>query len=233
MLPDASTSGKTGDCDPSFIVELAVCICSFRQVPAKNSAQLDGLLNRNGSAAGNCDLMSREFPDRVNPWTAAEGGRIYSGTMPLNRLKRLVPLLASTDGTASFEAVFRLDEDRRPTIGLVVKADVSLMCQRSLSPYTEHIERDSLLGVIEEEAELALLPEHYEAAIADHGRVCFELLVEDELLLGLPQVPRNPGVKAVEYESAPRADSSGGEAQAQAGGPFAALAQLLPEKEEN
>jgi uncharacterized protein len=173
--------------------------------------------------------MPREFPDWVNPWTAAEGNRIFGGTMPLGRLKRLVPLLVHAGGTAWFEAEFRLDEDKRATINMQVRADVSLLCQRSLLPYTEHIERNSLLGVIEDEAEQALLPQHYEASMTSNGRLSFETLVEDELLLGLPQVPRNPEVAEVKYETGSPVVSSEDEARDEPAGPFAALAQLLPE----
>ena len=173
--------------------------------------------------------MPREFPDWVNPWTAAEGTRIFGGTMPLSRLKRLVPLLVHTDGTAWFEAEFRLDEDKRAIVKMKVKADVLLLCQRSLLPYTEHIERDSLLGVIEDEMDQTLLPEHYEASIASNGRLSFEMLVEDELLLGLPQVPRNPKVAAVKYETGSPAVTSEDGTGDEPASPFAALAQLLPE----
>jgi uncharacterized protein len=54
------------------------------------------------------------------------------------------------------------------------------------------IDRTSLLGVIEDVADESLLPDGYEAILAEHGKVTFLAMVEDELLLALPQVPRRP-----------------------------------------
>lgn len=145
--------------------------------------------------------MSREFPDWINPWTAAQGHRRFAGTVPLARMKRLGRSLESTDGEACFEAEFDLDEDKRPVIELSAAADVSLMCQASLEPYVAPLERSSTLAVIESEGELELLAEHYDPVVVDAGRLALAQLVEDELILALPQVPRNPEVDAVSYST--------------------------------
>jgi uncharacterized protein len=148
-------------------------------------------------------------------------------------MKRLAPLLVHTDGVVHFRAEFRLDEDKRATVQLDTQADVSLLCQRSLLPYVERIERSSLLGIIEDEAEQVLLPQHYEASLTENRRLSFLTLVEDEMLLGLPQVPRNPEVAPVEYKSGSPVASPESATQEQSSGPFAALAQLLPDSEKD
>ena len=48
--------------------------------------------------------MSRDFPDFIDPWKAAEGQRVFFGTVPLKRMQRLSPLLVSAEGEADFEA---------------------------------------------------------------------------------------------------------------------------------
>jgi len=175
--------------------------------------------------------MSREFPDWVNPWTAAEGGREFRGTLPLSRMKRLMPLLAETGPDVGFVAKFELDEDRIPLIDLSVEAKVPLTCQASLEVFEFPVARNSLLAVIEEPAEQDALPGHYEAVRADHGRVSFSELVEEELLLALPQVPRKPGLDPVDWETGEKdtedmAEDSGRK-------PFAALGSLLREAAES
>lgn len=145
--------------------------------------------------------MSRDFPDWINPWTAAQGRRRFSGTVPVTRMRRLVPLLVTDAGEAAFEAGFELDEDRRPVIRLRVKAVLRLLCQASLEPYDQAVERDSALAVIESESEISMLAPDNDPVQADHGRIALAALVEDELLLGLPQVPRNPDVIAIRYEA--------------------------------
>ncbi len=100
--------------------------------------------------------MSRDFPDWINPWAAAQGRRRFAGTVPLRRMRRLAELTESDAGEAAFEARFFLDEDRRPGIELEVAAELELMCQASLAPFTTTVQRRSRLGVIEEESEMAL-----------------------------------------------------------------------------
>ena len=145
--------------------------------------------------------MSRDFPDWINPWAAAQGRRRFAGTVPLSRMKRLAELTESDAGEAAFEARFFLDEDRRPGIELEVSADLALMCQASLAPFVSTVQRRSRLGVIEQESEMALLPPDVDPVLTDNGRLALATLVEDELILALPPAPRNPAVEAVHYST--------------------------------
>jgi len=169
--------------------------------------------------------MSREFPDWVNPWSAAEGRRVFQGTLPLSRMRRLRGLLVVAEGEAWFRAEFSLDGDKRPVIRLEVAADLPLLCQASLQEYLEPVRRNAELAVIESEAEQALLPDHCEPVLASNGRLALLELVEDELLLGMPQVPRRPDLAEVAYstgDAAPEGDTRPEERR-----PFARLAELL------
>jgi uncharacterized protein len=150
--------------------------------------------------------------------------------MPLARMQRLLPLLASGAGEVRFSAAFEFDQQARATIQIEVHAELSLQCQLSLEPYTESIHRRSTLGVIADIAEEALLPENYEPVLVQHGRLALLDLVEDELLLALPQVPRNPALDAAQFQvstSAERSVTAEGERLRQ---PFAGLAEQLARK---
>jgi uncharacterized protein len=174
--------------------------------------------------------MSREFPDLLDPWKAADGQRAFQGTMPLKRMSRLAPLLAAVEGTARFSAWFRYDEQKNVIVDLAVDADLLLICQRSLEPYTEPVKRNSLLVIIENLAQQEEMPENYDPVLLQHGRLALLELVEDELLLGIPEVPRNPAVKEVELstDDAGRPASEGKEERFQR--PFAGLAGMLKDK---
>ncbi len=149
------------------------------------------------------------------------------GTMPLARMERLRPLLADASGEARFIARFDFDGQGRVTILIEVEAKLPLICQRSLEPYLEPVQRKSLLGVIEFMAEEASMPENYEPVLVEHGRLALLDLVEDELLLGLPQVPRNPEVDEIRLQAVDpeAADPATGETPVQQ--PFAGLAEQL------
>lgn len=170
-------------------------------------------------------VMSREFPDWINPWKAAEGKRIFSGSIPFARLSRLRSLLASEAGEARFTAAFSLDRDQRAMVDIEVTAELPLICQASLEEYLEPVSRKSRLAVVETELDQEMLPPGYEATCAVEGRLTFEDLVEDELLLALPQVPRKPGLKDVSFSSGTPAEDSAGEEETYR--PFAGLADLM------
>jgi uncharacterized protein len=184
------------------------------------------------SRMGNCAAMSREFPDWVDPWKAADGRRAFQGTMPLKWMKRLAPLLARPEGglewrDARFSAAFGYDRQGMATVDIHVEAALPLVCQRSLEPYLEKVSRHSVLAVVESVEEQDLVPEHYEPVLAENGRLALRDLVEDELLLAVPQVPRNPELQAVR-RSTDEAAVSGGEAgQEPTHRPFEDLADLL------
>jgi uncharacterized protein len=145
--------------------------------------------------------MSREYPDWISPGRAAEGKRLYGGTIPFSRMKRLAPLLADASGEAEFTAAFRLDIERRIVIDISVKAALPLVCQASLETYDEVIDRSSKLAVIDHEYEINDVPEHYDPVQTENGRLALLFLVEEELLLSLPQIPRKPGLENVSFST--------------------------------
>jgi uncharacterized protein len=177
--------------------------------------------------------MSLEYPDAIDPRKAAEGHRTFSGSMAMNRMERLKPFLADDRGEARFTAAFEKDSLVGVSIQVEVDAALWLICQRSLEPYQEVIHRSSLLGVIENLEDESLLPEGYEAILAEHGKVSFLAMVEDELLLALPQVPRKPGLPqpgAEADEQGVMSTASMHEAEKQIRQhPFAGLADQLKE----
>ena len=175
--------------------------------------------------AGKGEAMSRDFPDWINPWTAAEGRRIFAGTLPLQGMQRLSGLLSASGGEARFTVSFAMDSERRPVIELDVSAELPLTCQASLETYLEPVVRHSVLGVVATPAEYSQLPSHYEALLVEEGRLALQDIVEDELLLGLPQVPRRPDLETVAWQSA--GDAVARQEPAPERRPFAALGALL------
>ena len=175
--------------------------------------------------------MSREFPDWVNPWKAAEGNRIYRGTIALAKMKRLEPMLAAQNGEASFEARFSRDRLGFAVILLNVEASLPLICQVSLEPYEQPVERSTSLVVLSEADDQEQLPGHYEAVQAESDRLEFMELVQDELILSVPQVPRKPGLEELRYSTDPEEDYS--RLSGEQNKPFAALAGLLQKEQSN
>lgn len=171
--------------------------------------------------------MSREYPDWISPVRAAEGKRVFSGTIPLARMKRLAALLVHVEGQALFTAAFRTDLEQRIIIDLQVEADLPLICQASLDVYDERVRRRSELAVIDDENEQFELPENYEPVLTENGRLAIASLVEDELLLALPQIPRKPGLQEVEYSTGGREVARESQQEGDRTNPFSALQGML------
>ena len=171
--------------------------------------------------------MSREYPDWISPNRAAEGKRIFGGTIPLARMKRLAALLVDAKGEASFTAAFRTDLEQRIIIDLQVEAALPLICQASLEVYDEQVKRSSELAVIEDDSEQGELPENYEPVVTENGRLAIASLVEDELLLALPQIPRKPGLEEVEYSTGGQKVISETLPEGSRKNPFSALQDML------
>ena len=171
--------------------------------------------------------MSREFPDWISPGRAAEGKRIFSGTIALSRMKRLTKLLVEAKGDASFIAAFKSDMDKRVIIDLQVEAELPLICQASLEVYNEKVNRRSELAVIDDENQQEDVPDSYEPVLTENGRLAIASVVEDELLLGLPQIPRKPGLEKVEFSTGGQIRKSVEPQKGARKNPFAALQGLL------
>jgi len=181
--------------------------------------------------------MSRDFPDWISPARAAEGKRVFGGTIPLARMKRLAPLLVSAQGEASFTAKFGRDIENRVIIDLQVEAALPLICQASLEVYDEQVQRHSELAVVDQDDHFAEreqdIPDYYDVVKSEQGRVAIAALVEEELLLSLPQIPRKPGLANVAYSTgkepveAPVEESEGKQS------PFAALQDMLERKKQD
>ena len=178
-------------------------------------------------ASGNCEAMSREYPDWISVSRAAEGKRIFSGTIPLKRMKRLAALLVNAQGEASFVVGFRSDLDKRVIIDMQVEAALPLICQASLEVYDEQVNRSSVLAVADSENEQADMPDEYEPVQTESGRLAIASLVEDELLLGLPQIPRKPGLEKVNYSTGGETIERQDQQQGAKKTPFSALQDML------
>jgi len=82
----------------------------------------------------------------------------------------------------------------RPSLRVVVSAVVVLVCQRCLGDYQHQLDIDRVLPVAKNEEQLSLWERDdplLDALLAEPKMNVAEL-VEDEILLGLPVVPRHP-----------------------------------------
>ena len=132
--------------------------------------------------------MSR-VPIHLDPWRAAEQRRRLEGALPLRGLPRVAEIVACPDGDVRFELEFFYDAKRRPCVRGWIRSLLRLECQRCLEPVDIAVDAEVMLGLVRGHEEAARLPEDYDPVIVVEDRVYPADLVEDEIILALPQAP--------------------------------------------
>ena len=132
-------------------------------------------------------------------------------------------------GDAAFIARFSYDRQGLITIRLDVEAELPLVCQRSLEPYREKVRRHSWLVVIEDVATQELIPDMYDPVLVEHRRMALLDIVEEELLLAIPQVPRSPESRLMDVSTDGNTVVPSFDEKTQRHKPFAGLAGLMKE----
>lgn len=127
----------------------------------------------------------------------AKSGGELSGEIVAEEFSRRLPRLTDILSPDSPAVQYRLSGSKqagRPSLRLEVRATVTLTCQRCLGAYVEELVMERLFPLARDEAELARWERDdplLDALVADPKMLVTEL-IEDEILLSLPTVPRHP-----------------------------------------
>lgn len=135
--------------------------------------------------------MSSRLPENVDPRRLATQGAAYSGTVDLAKLGRLSEALLDATGQAEFSIEFYRDNRKRARIKGLVKADLVLECQRCLGAMIYPVDAGLDLAVVKVPEEADTLPESCDPVWVEEDTLRLLDLVEDELILAIPQVPRH------------------------------------------
>lgn len=175
--------------------------------------------------------MREALPHSVDPRRLAELNRELAGRLPLGRLPRLAQVVTPADPAADcagYRLRFRRDESGRDLVEGEVTATLRLRCERCNQPLELPVISAFTLAVVEGVDEAAQLPDAYDPLLPEEGTLDPAALVEDELLLAVPAVPRHAegACRAPCYEAAPeQADDEQAAAPAD-DNPFAVLESL-------
>jgi uncharacterized protein len=167
--------------------------------------------------------MSSTLPELLDPWRAVELGSELIGRLPLSSLPRLGDSLLDTAGEAELKLVFGRDLQKRGVVTGTVKARLVLRCQRCLDALEHEVDAPVALALVRGMDEAGELPEEYDPLLAADGLLRLADLVEDELILSLPQIPMHEAgqcrAAAIDAD-----DAAGFDGSAERENPFAVLA---------
>ena len=167
--------------------------------------------------------MSHHLPDHLDPWRFTDLGKHISGVYPLANMPRLRECLEDTQGEARFSLEFFRDQQLRACVRGQVEATLILPCQRCLKAIWWPVQSNVSLAFVEGIDEAEMLPDTLDPVLVENGLVRLRDLIEDELLLALPQVAMHPAGACATQVSAKQ---TSGEDNAESKSPFAVLAEL-------
>ncbi len=159
-----------------------------------------------GSFARMAKHMAKQY---IDTQALSRGPQNLAGQALVADLSRLVSdLPAQGDLSVAWSVAGRADSAGRRFVHVQAKGGVMLECQRCMKPFEWPIDISNEVEVVATEAELELDDDDVEGPdrIFCEGRLDALGLVEDELILSVPYVPRHdvcPGSQAADAEPAP------------------------------
>ena len=130
------------------------------------------------------------IPKQVSAARAISANQRFSGSLPIAQMPRLAAQLA--DKAGGLEVDLEAGKDRAGALWLSgeIKGELSLTCQRGLHPYAWTCGLVPRLRLVTSEAEEARVLKDCEPYLVQDDVLPIRELVEDEVLLALPIVPR-------------------------------------------
>jgi len=163
------------------------------------------------------------MPVRIDPFRLARERRVLEGELPLDPMQRLAPSLRVVEGTVSVRLAFDYDAAGVPSVRGRIQTCLQLVCQRCMEPLHLPLRLELAYALVESEAEMEILPAEYEPLVVGSEPLFLSDLVEDELILALPIVPRHSECPVEVEKTVPERQD---EDAPKTANPFAVLAEL-------
>lgn len=169
--------------------------------------------------------MSGDCVLRLDPFKAADQGRRLEFSVPLSSFKRLQGILLENEGEVNCKFVFSRGEGNESWLQFEYCARLTLRCERCLGKVTQLLEDTIRLRLIDSAMELASDDE--ESIEVGESGIYLPDVIEDELLLALPLIPKHGQYEQCDPESVRWLKTGDGPStDEQAESPFAILRKL-------
>jgi uncharacterized protein len=136
--------------------------------------------------------MSKAPPERIQPLRLAHRGETLLGSVGVEQMPRLAEMLHEAAGRVEFELRFGCDDGGQARVLGRIGARLVVLCQRCLEPMGIDVERQVRLALVRGDAEAAALDATYDPLLVGDQPVSLSGLLEDELILAMPNFCRHP-----------------------------------------
>lgn len=170
--------------------------------------------------------MLDRLPHLIDPIAFADKQRTLQGQIPLTKLSRLADLLLDHNGQVEIDLAFNKD-GRLAIVQGHIRACLMLQCRNCLEALSLSLDIDVNLAVVQSLEQAERLSGEYEPLMLEEEKIPLHELVEDELLLALPDFPRHEH-ECMPYQQTTEAvkPASNNTQQSTSNNPFSVLAKL-------
>ena len=126
------------------------------------------------------------------------------GEFAVEKMARLAEYAGAQTGTVEARFAFARHDAGWIALTVSLQAALSVICQRCLEPLELEITEDVEFGIVDTDESAGLLPEGLETVVLDGDRFSPQQLVEDEMIMAVPLVPKHaPEQCAVDADALP------------------------------
>ena len=169
--------------------------------------------------------MFDKLPKTVDPEKLAQNGADFKGSYEQKAMPRLREVVEDDSGVCEVDLALDYSKGTRLKLTGQVSADLHLSCQRCLESFKHVVTSEVDIELVREEGQ-----EHreYDVFVLDvQGALPLIELVEDEILLQIPNMPKHEDVADCKQEMIDRAtEYVPDEDEEEKGNPFAVLKNL-------
>jgi uncharacterized protein len=169
--------------------------------------------------------MYDRLPKYIDPLHLVDKRGVIKGKLPLDRFGRLAEILQDNSGFVSLELSF----GRNGSLAVIegkIETELQLICQNCLQSVTWPVDSPVKLVVVRSLDEVSRIPEDYEPLLHGEENLLLSDIVEDELLLILPQFPKHSYQCLEQSENLNNNHSEPEQTQSNPDNPFAILTSL-------
>ena len=136
--------------------------------------------------------MRQQLPKDIDPFRLANNGLQLEGKIALSDMPRVSEAIIDDSGHVDVKLQFDIDETGTPYMVGHINTELPLTCERCMQTMQYSVDTDLSLGLIRHESQAERLAEQYEPwLIEGDAPVKLSLVIEDELLLAIPIVPKH------------------------------------------
>jgi len=134
--------------------------------------------------------MLDQLPELIDPVVFAERTSHLVGEVKFQRMNRLSEFLFDKEGSIKVDLHF-YKEGKVPTIEGHIEGHLNLICQSCLQSLPWDVYKKVNIGMVQTIEQADRLEEGLEPLVITEGKMSFPGIVEDEVIIALPDFPRH------------------------------------------